>query len=83
MEPWPARITLEELSAFLDEELPPDRAAEIAMAISQDAELGDRLKHYEDQIAAIRSLYENIVHDPMPRNLVAAVNRIQSRRNMP
>ena len=66
-------IEMEELGAFLDGELSPDRAAEVAELISRHRDLSDLLEDYEAQTVELRNLDAASMSEPVPEHLTAII----------
>jgi anti-sigma factor RsiW len=66
---------LEDLSAFVDGELAPERAAEIAEAIRRNPALLDQLDSYRQQTKSLHALYDPVLHAPLPDNLSQLARR--------
>ncbi len=66
-----------ELHAFVDEQLPPERRAEIAALLAQDPELAARVEAWQRQNALIRELWGEL--DPEVPDRLRRVLRRRSR----
>jgi anti-sigma factor RsiW len=64
--------TEEELNAWLDDELPPPRRAELEAWLAANPEVGERLADYKVHKQAIRAIYGSVADEPVPERLVAA-----------
>lgn len=76
-------VEMEDLSAFLDRELPPEQAAEVAALVSRDVRLSARLSAYRAQMAQIRDLYAEFLGKPVPQPLLAVLNPDDSKGRGP
>ncbi|WP_044562748.1 anti-sigma factor [Azospirillum sp. B4] len=68
--PTPPPIAEVDLHAFLDGELPDERARVVEAAILADPALAERLAGYEADKAMMRRLYGPLIDRPVPRHLV-------------
>ncbi|MDZ5650098.1 hypothetical protein [Nitrospirillum sp. BR 11828] len=59
-----------DLHAFLDGELPEDRARVVEAAILADPALADRLAAYEADKAMMKRLYSPLIERPVPQHLI-------------
>ena len=66
-------FTDEELSAFLDGELSPERAGELERARLDDQDLADRLARLSEANARFTQAFEPIADLPVPEHLLALV----------
>lgn len=64
-----ASVTEQEVHAFVDGQLSPERAAEVALAVSQDPDLVQRVNTYREQNAALRTLMAPLLDEPVPVRL--------------
>jgi anti-sigma factor RsiW len=60
-------IADEDLLAFLDGELPPTRAAEVADAVATTPDLAARLAAFRADKRALADLYRPVAHGPIPQ----------------
>lgn len=71
---------MEDLSAFLDGELAPDRAAEVAEAVRQNPELLAQLDSYRRQTRKLHALYDPVLHAPLPDGFVELARRFSEKK---
>lgn len=69
----PRRITDVELCAFLDGELPPARAAEVAAIAKCNGEMQSKLKIWRAQDQWLRATFAPLAHEPVPDQLMQAL----------
>jgi len=62
----PVPIAEEELHAFIDGELPPDRAAAVQAALNAEPALAARVAAWEADRAALRALFGPVAARPLP-----------------
>lgn len=62
----------EVLIAYLDGELDAERASEVAAAIAEDAALAREVQTLADTSAALRTAFDDVLHEPVPERLLAA-----------
>ena len=67
------KISDAELCAFLDEELPPARAAEVAAIAQCNGEMQSKLKIWRAQDQWLRATFAPLVHEPVPDLLIQAL----------
>ncbi len=79
---WTSHVSLEELNAFLDGELPSKRAAEVEKAIDEDAALRARLELYRQQTRRLQALYGPVLRAPLGTELREIVRRF-ARKSQP
>jgi len=63
----------EELHAFIDGELAPERAAEVASAAAYDPNLAARIEAFRADKAALATLYGGIAQEPIPAAWLARI----------
>ena len=66
-------ISEEELHAFIDGELPPERAATVAAATNADPNLAARIAAFRADKAALATLYGGIAKEPVPEAWLARI----------
>ena len=64
-------ITPEEIAAFADGELSPERRAEVAAAIAADPQLADQVEQHRRLKAMLTGHYAPIAEEPVPDRLAA------------
>ncbi len=69
----PRMITDAELCAFLDGELPPARAAEVAAIAQCNGEMKSKLKIWRAQDQWLRATFAPLAHEPVPDLLTQAL----------
>ena len=69
----PRKISDAELCAFLDEELPPARAAEVAAIVQCNGEMQSKLKIWRAQDQWLRATFAPLAHEPVPDLLMQAL----------
>ena len=69
----PRMISDAELCAFLDEELPPARAAEVAAVAQCNGQMQSKLKIWRAQDQWLRATFAPLVHQPVPDLLTQAL----------
>jgi len=79
MNPSRPRIGDADLQAWVDGRLAPDEAARVQQALESDPALAALARHYREQNAALRALFDPQLDEPMPTALVEAA-RGQPRR---
>ena len=67
------KISDAELCAFLDEELPPARAAEVAAIAQCNGEMQSKLKIWRAQDQWLRATFAPLAHEPVPDLLMQAL----------
>ncbi|HZI82827.1 MAG TPA: anti-sigma factor [Casimicrobiaceae bacterium] len=70
----------DELHAYADEQLPAERAEELAAAIARDPSLGLRVAEIRRQNALLRDAFEPWLAEPLPRDLLASAARRRPRQ---
>src|ERR1043165_5881394 len=65
-----ARFTDEELVAYADGELPPDRAKLIAEACAAEPQLAARVRLFNESRAALRDAFAQQAGEPVPERLL-------------
>ncbi|HVF63685.1 MAG TPA: anti-sigma factor [Casimicrobiaceae bacterium] len=68
----PVDMTEADLAAFVDGQLPPDRAAQVEAAIAQDSAAAARVAQLRSQNAALVNAFDATLDEPIPTRLVAA-----------
>jgi len=68
-------VTDDDLHAFLDGELPPERAARIEVWLADHPEDADRLRLYAEHNAGLHRLFDPVLEEPVPARLTAAAIR--------
>ncbi len=69
--------TEEELHAYVDAQLPPERRQEIEAWLLQNPEQAARVAHWRLQAEAIRARYGDVLHEAVPAHF--ALNRLAPR----
>ncbi|MDP6344445.1 MAG: anti-sigma factor [Alphaproteobacteria bacterium] len=78
-----ARIGEDDLHAFLDGELSPERQAEVTAWLAANPDEAERLAAYRQQIADLHESYDAVAAEPLPPRLVAATQgRAMSGRKL-
>lgn len=67
----PSPITEEELHAYIDGHLGPQRQAEIDAYLADHPSEAERLRSYQRQNAALVELFDSVLHEPVPEHLRA------------
>ena len=62
-------VSNEDLMAFVDGQLDPERAAEIASAVAADPSLEHRMAAYLESRAALSSAFDEVLSEPVPDHL--------------
>ena len=70
----PASIDRETLVAFVDNELPPERAAEVERALAQDAEAQEIVRLMRLGGTAAAHAFDQALQDPPPAHLLVALH---------
>jgi len=65
----------EEIHAFIDHELPPQRAQEIATAMREDAQLAARIAAFTADKEALAAVYRGIAAQPVPSAWIKRIER--------
>jgi anti-sigma factor RsiW len=73
----PRKVDETDIHAYLDGELPPERAAEVAAHVSANPEIAERLGAYRRNDEQLRTRFDNVLEEPIPERL-----RVR-RRGMP
>ncbi|MCG8440516.1 MAG: zf-HC2 domain-containing protein, partial [Caulobacterales bacterium] len=76
-------ITDEELSAYLDGEVPPERAAELRAALQSDAELASRFASLRAADKLVQEAYDAIFEEPVPPDVLELLEPARTRRRSP
>jgi anti-sigma factor RsiW len=71
----PQPIREEDLHAFIDGELPPDRTGMVAAALKADPTLAARVAAFAADKAALRAAFQPIGQQPVPASWVALIER--------
>jgi anti-sigma factor RsiW len=84
----PALISEEELHAFIDGELPADRAAVVAAALESDPTLAARVTAFAADKEALAAAFHPIAHQPVPAAWIALIETAaaaepRARRRVP
>jgi anti-sigma factor RsiW len=66
-------VSSDDLHAFIDEMLPPRAATRVAAALEQDASARDRVAIYQRQKSDLRTLYSDVLDEPVPRRLAEMI----------
>ncbi|NNC53990.1 MAG: hypothetical protein HKO08_13205 [Erythrobacter sp.] len=64
-------ITREEIAAFADGQLPPEREAEVAAAVASDPTLAEEVAKHRALKAMLQGHFAPIAEEPVPENLAA------------
>jgi anti-sigma factor RsiW len=70
-----APIRDEELHAFIDGELPPDRADLVADALERDPGLADRIAAFAADKTALADAYRHVAEAPLPEAWLARIHQ--------
>lgn len=76
----PSGIPDEELHAYADDQLPPERSQAVAAAAGRDPALGQRVAEIRRQSALLRDAFEPWLAEPVPQHLLAAASRRAPQR---
>ena len=76
-------ISDDDVHAWADRQLPPERRAAVEQAIARDPALADRVSAIERQNAWLRGGLDAILHEPMPPQLVDAARVSATARRAP
>jgi anti-sigma factor RsiW len=68
----PARLTDADVHAFVDGQLAPDRAADVAAAVAADPELAARVADMRQRNALLREALDPVLAEPIPARLLEA-----------
>jgi anti-sigma factor RsiW len=77
-----APIGEEELHAFIDRELPPERAAAVAASAAADPALAARIAAFRSDKAALARLYRDIATERVPSSWIARVEQAAAPRQI-
>ena len=77
------RITSEDLHAFADGELDPERRAEVASYLDTDPEAAERVAAYRAQNAALHGAFDSVLDEPLTSALERAARRPRRRYWLP
>jgi anti-sigma factor RsiW len=69
------KLTDERLIAYLDGELDESEREAIALALDEDGYLRDHAARLSESAALLRAAYDDVLHEPLPERLLAAVHR--------
>ena len=72
----------DELHAYADEQLPPERAEEVGAALAREPALALRVAEIRRQNALLRDAFDPWLTEPLPRKLLAAAAG-RARRRLP
>ena len=67
-----APVPDDDLHAYADDQLPSERAEELAAAIAREPALALRVAEIRRQNALLRDAFDPWLAEPLPRNLLAA-----------
>jgi anti-sigma factor RsiW len=82
-QPTPRRPTEDELHAFIDGELTPERCAEIAAVLIEDPALAARVADYEADRDRLRMALAGLAEEPIPAAWIARIESAMSGRTRP
>lgn len=68
------KVDDETLMAYVDGELDPRRTAEVEALLAEDAETRATVQMFRDSTALVRGAFDQILREPVPERLLAAVN---------
>jgi anti-sigma factor RsiW len=71
----------DELHAYADGQLSPERAAQVGSVLEREPELAARVSHIQQQNAKLRNALDPWLAEPLPHVLVDATKPPRSRRN--
>lgn len=81
---FPAGISEEDLSAYVDDRLDPERRAAIDAALRSDPELARTVAELRSQDEQLRAMAAGVLHEPVPERLLAVIRRgPPPRRRLP
>lgn len=72
-------LTDEDLSAYVDGEIDPDRRSEVESALAADTEAAAKVAAYRRQVQALHELFDPVLAEPTPGRLTATA-RARPRR---
>jgi anti-sigma factor RsiW len=81
--PTPADPTEDELHAFIDDELTPERRAEIAVVLRENPALAARVAAYEADRDLLRMAFAGMAEEPIPAAWVARIDAAMAVRRRP
>ncbi|MBX9633663.1 MAG: anti-sigma factor [Magnetospirillum sp.] len=67
------KVSDDDLHAYVDGELPPERAAEVAAWLDGHAEEAERVHQWHEQVAGLHRLFDPVLADPIPARLRPAM----------
>ena len=73
-------LTEDDLHAYADGQLSPERAAQVGDALEREPALAARLTDIRQQNAKLRDALDPWLHEPLPRELIDAAKPPRSRR---
>lgn len=76
-------ISDDDVHAWADRQLPPDRRAAVEQAIARDPALANSVSAIERQNAWLRGGLDAILHEPMPQQLIDAARVSSAARRAP
>jgi len=69
------KVSENDLQAFVDDLLAPERRAEIEAHLARDADAADRVAAYQDQNAQLRAHFNPVLDEPIPQRLTMLAPR--------
>jgi anti-sigma factor RsiW len=72
-----------DIQAFVDGQLPPDRAQRVAAAVASNPELGARVADMRSRNALLREALEAVLAEPIPDRLLEAARRPPRKTGAP
>ncbi len=69
------KVSLQDLSLFLDGEASSEKAGLISKALSEDPELKKRYSIYQQQMLELRRLHHYVLDEEIPERLLALIPR--------
>jgi anti-sigma factor RsiW len=73
-------ISEDELHAYVDGDIAPGRGLDIALYLARHPAEAARMEVFRAQREAIRALFDDLAHQPVPRRLRSVVRRHAQRR---
>lgn len=67
----PVKMTEDDLHAYVDGALPPERVAEVEAWLAGHPEDAERVAAYRAQNLALKALFDPVLAEPLPDNLHA------------